>query len=297
MRCIISGGYQGLHPEVVSSLEDCQGWEQRETPQMLGEPISPDVQPPGSRTPRGRDASKERSLAKVREAHHSALVVADTLEEETEWLSYPLIWSQSETWTHSCSRDCCRHSSRGQKRRHCQVWLEDCCAPYFKYNPSSGSSEPSGEEAATKDLDLGEPPELVLEVTYFLQGSAESLGEVGVKAPSPKPPIEDLQKWVTWEGPDMQNTQLVARVLHGAWGGQLWKAGTWGTGFFLIPKEGEWTMLGEEQPSGTACTAMSSSEELLAATRFYLCLSGYPGNSTWEDGGICLGPSVLGGEG
>ena len=68
--------------------------------------------------------------------------------------------------------------------------------PYFKYNPPLRSLEPRGEEAAIEDLDLGELLELELEVTYFLQGSAKSLGEGNVKAPSPEPPIEDLQKWV-----------------------------------------------------------------------------------------------------
>ena len=53
--------------------------------------------------------------------------------------------------------------------------------------------------AATKDLDLEEPPELGPEVTCFLQGSAKSLGEENVKVPSPEPPIEELQKWVTWK--------------------------------------------------------------------------------------------------
>ena len=56
-------------------------------PETLGEPKSTGVWPPGSRTPRRRDASKERSLAKVREAHPSALVVVATLEEEVEWFS------------------------------------------------------------------------------------------------------------------------------------------------------------------------------------------------------------------
>ena len=41
------------------------------------------------------------------------------------------------------------------------------------------------------------------------------------------------------EGPDVQNTQLVARVKCGAWGGQLQRAGTQGMGFLLIPEEGE----------------------------------------------------------
>ena len=180
-------GEPELMAEVVSSLEDCQGWEQRETPHTLGKPKSTGVQTLGNRTPRGRDASKERSPAKVREAHCSALAAAATLEGEIEWLSCPLICSQSETWTHSCSRDCHRHRSREQKRRCCQVWPEDCHAPYFKYNPLLRSSEPGGEEAATKDVNLGEPPELELEVTYFLQGSAKSSGEENMKAPSPNP--------------------------------------------------------------------------------------------------------------
>ena len=47
--------------------------------------------------------------------------------------------------------------------------------------------------AATEDLNLEELPELGLEVTCFLQGSAESLGEKNVKAPSPKPAKEKLE--------------------------------------------------------------------------------------------------------
>ena len=63
------------------------------------------------------DASKERSLTEVREAHHRALVMVATLEEEIEWLSCPLIWSWSEAWTHSCSRDHCQHRSRGMEEK------------------------------------------------------------------------------------------------------------------------------------------------------------------------------------
>ena len=68
----------------VSSIEDHQWWEWREMLYMTGEPKSTGVWTPGIRTPRGRDSSKERSLAKVREAHHSALAVAATLEGEIE---------------------------------------------------------------------------------------------------------------------------------------------------------------------------------------------------------------------
>ena len=78
-----------LVAEVVSSLEDCQGWERGKTPQMMGEPNPTDIQPPRSRTlgGGGGDASVERSLAEVREAHQKALAMAATLREEIEWLS------------------------------------------------------------------------------------------------------------------------------------------------------------------------------------------------------------------
>ena len=77
------------------------------------------------------------------------------------------------------------------------MWPEHCCAPYFKYHPSQRSLEPRGE-VATEDLNLEELPKLGLEVTCFCQGSAWS-SEENVKVPSPKPPIEELQKWVTWK--------------------------------------------------------------------------------------------------
>ena len=76
---------------------------------------------------------------------------------------------------------------------------EDCCAPYFEYHPSWKSSEFEGEVAATEELNLEELLELGPEVICFLQGSATSLGEENMKVPSPKPPIEELQKWVAWK--------------------------------------------------------------------------------------------------
>ena len=121
---------------------------------MSGEPNSTDVWPPKSRNPQRRDASRERSLAEVREAHRRALVMAAALEEEIEQLSCPLIWSQSETRAHSHSRDYCKHRSRGWKRRCHQVQLEDCCAPYFEYHLCQRSLESGREAAATKDLNL-----------------------------------------------------------------------------------------------------------------------------------------------
>ena len=114
-----------LMEEVVSSFNDHQGWKQRK-------PTG--IQPHRSQTPgRGRRESLvERILANVREAHQKALAMVVALEEEIEWLSYPLIRSQPEVRTHSRSRDHWIHGSRGWKRRYCQMWPENCLAPYFK---------------------------------------------------------------------------------------------------------------------------------------------------------------------
>ena len=77
--------------------------------------------------------------------------------------------------------------------------LEDCCAPYFQYHPSQRGSESEGDAEATEDLNLEDPLELGPEVTCFLQGPTKSSEEENVKVPSPEPPIEELQKWVTWK--------------------------------------------------------------------------------------------------
>ena len=124
--------------------------------------------------------------------------MAAALEGEIEQLSHPVVRSWSEVWAHSRSRDWHRCRSRGKKRRCCQVQPEDCHAPYFEYHPSQRSLESRGKVAATKDPNLEELLELGLKVTCFLRGSAGS-SEENVRAPSPKPPVEKLQKWVTWK--------------------------------------------------------------------------------------------------
>ena len=72
-----------LMEEVVSSFKDHQGQKEEEASGATARPRLTDVQPLRSRTPgRGRrEASVERSLAKVREADQKALAVAATQEE------------------------------------------------------------------------------------------------------------------------------------------------------------------------------------------------------------------------
>ena len=153
-----------LVEKVMASLEDCQWQERDKMTQMVGKCNPTEVWPPGSRTPR-RDVTVGRSLTEVREAHWKALTMAAALEEEIEWLSCPLIRSQSKAQAHSQSRDYCRCRSWGQKRRYCQGWPEYCLAPYFEYHPSQRGSESKEDTGATENINLEDPLELGLEVT------------------------------------------------------------------------------------------------------------------------------------
>ena len=76
--------------------------------------------------------------------------------------------------------------------------LKTALPPTLKTTPPGETQESDGEGVATEDPDLEEPPELGLEVTCFLRGLAKNLETEG-KAPSPKPPLKELHKWVTWK--------------------------------------------------------------------------------------------------
>ena len=101
----------------MSSFEDHQGQKQKKAAKMAVRSWYTDTQPPRSRThERGRrEASMERSLANVREAHQKALATVMALEEEVEWLCCSLTKSWPEGWVQSKSRDCQAHGSRGWK--------------------------------------------------------------------------------------------------------------------------------------------------------------------------------------
>ena len=163
-----------LIEQVVSSFEDHSGWKQREASETAARYQSADIQPSRSRTPRRgrREASVERSLAKVREAHQKALATVATLEEEIEWVNCPLIRSQPEVWAHSKSRDCCVCRFRGRKGGTARCNLRTALPPILSITPPEGTG---GEAVITEDPNLEEPPELGLKVTCFLRGLAENL--------------------------------------------------------------------------------------------------------------------------
>ena len=112
--------------------------------------------------------------------------------------------------------------------------------------------------------------------------------------PPPNPPIEELQKWVTWKArvnetpswwqelaivPGVDDYKKLAHEVRAS---------------FLFPKRVSELCWVKNKSSGPTSTTMSSQKEFPATARFYLCLSGYPGDPAWEDSGIHLGSSVLG---
>ena len=238
----------------------------------------------------------ERSLANMSEAHQKVLATAAALEEEIEQLSNSLTRNQPEVRVKSKSGDCWVHGSRGQKQRHCQVCPENCPAPYFKYHPSRRNLEFYGEMVTTKDPDLEEPLELELEVTCFLRGSAENSEEEEEKAPSPKPPVKELHRWVMWKAEackmpswwrELMAVPEVEDCKKLAW--EIWAS-------FWLPKRASELHKMENYHQGPSCTAVPPQEELLATTQFHLCLLRHSRNEMGEDGGICPSSSVLGRE-
>ena len=75
---------------------------------------------------------------------------------------------------------------------------EDCCAPYFEYHPPWRSLESNKDEEAPVVFNLEALSEIGPEVNCFLWGPAKGSEEEDRKMPSPEPPVEELESWVTW---------------------------------------------------------------------------------------------------
>ena len=187
-------GEPALLEEVLSSLEDHQGWKAEEAPPATVRLCPEDPHSSRSSVPQKgkKESLVERSLATVCEAHQKGLAMAATLEEEIERLSCSQ--NHPETRARSKSRDCQGWSREEWKRRHHQVWFEDPPAPNHPTDPKTGS----GEEGATgEDSDLEKPLELRLEVASFMRGSPETSGDEGNVIPL-EPTVLEFSQWVPW---------------------------------------------------------------------------------------------------
>ena len=193
-----------LTAKLVSSLKDCLRWKEGKPLWGLEEPGLADVHPPRSKTPRKgrRGTSTERDLAKVREAHWRAPLTVAALEDKIEGLRQSVTQSQPDVHANSRSYDHQRRRSQGQSRRCCRVSLEERPAPFFEYSPpwwGPESGEDGGAELPLLDFDLEPLPELGPEVNHFLQELAGSSEEDDGTRSSPESPVEEYERWVTWQ--------------------------------------------------------------------------------------------------
>ena len=77
--------------------------------------------------------------------------------------------------------------------------LRTALPPTLNITTPGGTQNLVERQWVTKDPNLEEPPELGPEVTCFLRKSAKNSEEEEEKVPSPKPPVKELHKWVTWK--------------------------------------------------------------------------------------------------
>ena len=160
----------GSPPGEPTILEDISSVLPRHPPEEKGTPnIQKPVGPEGFHSPRNRlslweqEDSIDRSLARVHEAHHKALLTVATLEEEME----KLYRKKARSSPGQKRRDSCGPDNRSRKRQ---------CKASFCSQPTAGQSAdmPSsrtGSEGA--DSDLGEPPQLQANVaSFFIQDNS-----------------------------------------------------------------------------------------------------------------------------
>ena len=90
-----------------------------------------------------------------------------------------------------------RHRSRTwQEPERRKRWHRVSFATPLTSGQSAEPDPPQGETGlGSKDSDLGDPPELKVEVASFLQGSSETSGE---EDPPLEPPASQPTDWVRW---------------------------------------------------------------------------------------------------
>ena len=146
---------------------------------------------------------------------------------------------QPELRTHSRSRDHQIHGDRGWKRRYCQTWPGELPSPLTSnITLPKGTQSLAERKQVSKTPDFEEPPDLGLEVVCFLRGLAKS-SEEEEKAPSPKPPLKELHKWVAWKDEACQTPGWWRELLASTRGARLQRVSTKGAGLVSSPQKGK----------------------------------------------------------
>ena len=176
----------------VSAAIPCHSMEDEGTPNAQKQPNPEDFHPPQSRLPQWeRESLLDRSLARVHKVHQKAFSTTATLEKEIKKLHQMKGHSGPEQRCRD--RDSQEPGKRRRKRQH-QVSLSSQPAASQSTNPDMLSGRMGSEG---RDSDLGEPPQLKVEVASFLQGSSET-PEDKDKEMLPEPSVYKSAEWVCW---------------------------------------------------------------------------------------------------
>ena len=145
--------------------------EEEQSPNTQRSSSHRDLCPPEDSHPhweRGR--ALDRSLARVCKVHPQMLSTVATLEEEIERLRWIKVCSTPEQRPRSGTR---QRLERRRKRQH-QVSFTYQSTPSQSIKPDMHQGGTGSED---RESDLGDLPELKVEVASFLQGSSETSGD------------------------------------------------------------------------------------------------------------------------
>ena len=168
-------------------------WEEEEIPSAQVQSSHKNFHSSQVRTPhQQRETSVEQSLDRVCKVHWKALSAAAALEEEIEKLHQ----MKSHFWSEV------RPRSRDQQRLE-GIQEERCCQASFTSEPTPSQSidpdmPPSDMESEDGASNLGEPPELKVEVASFLEGSSE-VSDGNSEEGSLEPSMLKFANWVWWK--------------------------------------------------------------------------------------------------
>ena len=110
------------------------------------------------------------------------------------------------------------------------------------------------------------------EVTCFLQGPVKSSEEENMKTPSPKPPIEELEKWVTWRAGAYKTPswwqELV--MVPGVDGHEKLAHEVWAS-FWLPQRVSEWCWVKNDHQAPPTLLCLSWKNFLLLPDSIFTC--------------------------
>ena len=181
-------GELAILQEISSAISDPTS-EEEQSASTRSSSSHEDLCPPEDRHPcQERGRAMDRSLTRVREVHQQVLSTMATLEEEIERLRQMKVCSTPERRPRSETQ---RRLDRRRKRRH-QDSFTDQSTPS---RPIELDTHQGGTGSEDRESDLGDPPELKVEVASFLQGSSEMSGNEDLPL---EPPVSRPADWVQW---------------------------------------------------------------------------------------------------